>query len=548
MVKVYLVEDEIIIRQSIKNSIDWEKEGYEFVGDASDGELALPVILKEKPDILITDIRMPFMDGLELSRMVKAELPDIKIVILSGYDDFEYAKQAIKIGVAEYLLKPVSSAVLLEHLSEIAEKVRDEREDLALKKVYYQEMQENEELIKMKFLGELISGKLSLADAMEKGKRFHMNLSGPFYRIILFKFIQEDHVQAEQSEALAEAYEAVGNYVDGLKDAFRFQRGVEGWAFLLTSVEEDMEAQTERFIEGLKEVIAPFEALTWFGGIGSEAARLRELRYSFREADKAFAGRFVQEPNQIISVEQLNYEQLDNEFDANIFGEINQFDQIITRFLSSGSREEVESFVGALFTEISEDHFRSLMIRQYIIMDIYATVLAFCKKLRKDTGADGEAAGQMESLRENEEILKRAVLTAESVDDIKDYIGTLLDHVIELRNTLSGRRYSDIIRTARKRIEQDYMSEDISLNTVAAEVCMSPSYFSSVFSKEMGKTFIEYLTEVRMEKAKQYLVCSSMKTSEISYEVGYKDPHYFSYIFKKTQGCTPKVYRAARKG
>ena len=180
MVKVYLVEDEIIIRQSIKNSIDWEKEGYEFVGDASDGELALPVILKEKPDILITDIRMPFMDGLELSRMVKAELPDIKIVILSGYDDFEYAKQAIKIGVAEYLLKPVSSAVLLEHLSEIAEKVRDEREDLALKKVYYQEMQENEELIKMKFLGELISGKLSLADAMEKGKRFHMNLSGPF--------------------------------------------------------------------------------------------------------------------------------------------------------------------------------------------------------------------------------------------------------------------------------------------------------------------------------------------------------------------------------
>ena len=548
MVKVYLVEDEIIIRQSIKNSIDWEKEGYEFVGDASDGELALPVILKEKPDILITDIRMPFMDGLELSRMVKAELPDIKIVILSGYDDFEYAKQAIKIGVAEYLLKPVSSAVLLEHLSEIAEKVRDEREDLALKKVYYQEMQENEELIKMKFLGELISGKLSLADAMEKGKRFHMNLSGPFYRIILFKFIQEDHVQAEQSEALAGAYEAVGGYVDRFRDVFRFQRGVEGWAFLLTSVEEDMETQTKAFIEGLKVVIAPFDTLTWFGGIGSEVARIRELRYSFREADKAFAGRFVQEPNQIISVEQLNFEQQDKEFDANIFGEINQFDQIITRFLSNGSLEEVESFVGALFTEISEDHFRSLMIRQYIIMDIYATVLTFCKKLRKDAGVEGEVYGQWEGIRENEEILKLAVTTAESVDDIKDYIGTLLDHAIELRNTVSGRRYSEIIQTAKARIEQDYMSEDISLNSVAAEVCMSPSYFSSVFSKEMGKTFIEYLTEVRMEKAKQYLACSSMKTSEISYEVGYKDPHYFSYIFKKTQGCTPKEYRAARKG
>lgn len=123
-------------------------------------------------------------------------------------------------------------------------------------------------------------------------------------------------------------------YVDRFRDVFRFQRGVEGWAFLLTSVEEDMETQTKAFIEGLKAVIAPFDTLTWFGGIGSEVARIRELRYSFREADKAFAGRFVQEPNQIISVEQLNFEQQDNEFDANIFGEINQFNQIITRFLS----------------------------------------------------------------------------------------------------------------------------------------------------------------------------------------------------------------------
>ena len=107
MVRVFLVEDEMLIREGIKNSIRWEKEG-----EASDGELALPMILKEKPDILITDIRMPFMTGLELSRLVKQELPGTKIVIISGYDDFEYAKEAIKVGVTEYLLKPISSAKL----------------------------------------------------------------------------------------------------------------------------------------------------------------------------------------------------------------------------------------------------------------------------------------------------------------------------------------------------------------------------------------------------------------------------------------------------
>lgn len=123
MIKVFLVEDEVVIRDAIKNSINWEQEGYEFVGEASDGELALPMILKEKPDILITDIRMPFMDGLELSRLVKKELPDTNIIILSGYDEFEYAKEAIKIGVEEYLLKPISSNVLLEHLGEVASKI-----------------------------------------------------------------------------------------------------------------------------------------------------------------------------------------------------------------------------------------------------------------------------------------------------------------------------------------------------------------------------------------------------------------------------------------
>lgn len=156
MIRVFLVEDEILIRNGIKNSIEWDKEGYQFAGEASDGELALPMILKEKPDILITDIRMPFMTGLELSSLVKKELPDIKIIILSGYDDFDYAKDAINIGVARYLLKPVSSAKLLENLKEISEQILQEHKEKELKEEYLREMSENEELKKMKFLGTCI--------------------------------------------------------------------------------------------------------------------------------------------------------------------------------------------------------------------------------------------------------------------------------------------------------------------------------------------------------------------------------------------------------
>ena len=125
MLKVFLVEDEIVMREGIKKNIQWEKEGFEFVGDASDGELAYPLIQKTKPDILITDIRMPFMDGLELSRLVKQELPDIKIMILSGYDEFEYAKEAIKIGITDYLVKPISGAKLLEAVKKVAQVIEE---------------------------------------------------------------------------------------------------------------------------------------------------------------------------------------------------------------------------------------------------------------------------------------------------------------------------------------------------------------------------------------------------------------------------------------
>lgn len=175
----------------------------------------------------------------------------------------------------------------------------------------------------------------------------------------------------------------------------------------------------------------------------------------------------------------------------------------------------------------------------YIVLApvVYIVMMSFCEKIE---GIEGEMQAQSEEL-------KNSMKTIQTLEEIKNYIRMLLKKIIGVRDTISGRRYSDIIEIAKDQIRKTYMSDEISLNTIAAEVGMSPSYFSSIFSKEMGKTFVEYLTEIRMDRAKELLMCSSMKTSEIGYEVGYKDPHYFSYIFKKTQNCTPKEFRARGK-
>lgn len=539
-IKVFLVEDEMVIRRGIKNSIDWEKEGYIFCGEASDGELAYPMIIKEKPDILITDIRMPFMDGLELCKLVKKELPNIKILILSGYDEFDYAKEAIRLGVTEYLLKPISSGKLLEALNGVSESIRREKEDKDLVRKYMEEMRENTEHEKQKFFEQMIAGNLSMADALETGKKYEMNLSAGMYNLLLFRFTLGKE-NRKSGELLGEAEYAIEKLTERLEYVFEFQRGVEGWVFLLMADnEEQMSERVKELSKDLEEIMKNYSTIAYFGGIGQPVARLRELEESFREAERALAARFTMELNRIISVEDIrmaqNVDTLDD-IEITSFGEIEKTRTMLEKFLNNGAEDEIDEFVDVYINELPEENLKSVLMRQYIIMDAYIVMMSFCEKIE---GIEGEMQAQSEEL-------KNSMKTIQTLEEIKNYIRMLLKKIIGVRDTISGRRYSDIIEIAKDQIRKTYMSDEISLNTIAAEVGMSPSYFSSIFSKEMGKTFVEYLTEIRMDRAKELLMCSSMKTSEIGYEVGYKDPHYFSYIFKKTQNCTPKEFRARGK-
>ena len=539
-IKVFLVEDEMVIRRGIKNSIDWEKEGYIFCGEASDGELAYPMIIKEKPDILITDIRMPFMDGLELCKLVKEDLPNIKILILSVYDEFDYAKEAIRLGVTEYLLKPISSGKLLEALNGVSESIRREKEDKDLVRKYMEEMRENTEHEKQKFFEQMIAGNLSMADALETGKKYEMNLSAGMYNLLLFRFTLGEE-NRKSGELLGEAEYAIKKLTERLEYVFEFQRDVEGWAFLLMADnEEQMSERVKELSKDLEEIMKNYSTITYFGGIGQPVARLRELEESFREAERALAARFTMELNRIISVEDIrmaqNVDTLDD-IEITSFGEIEKTRTMLEKFLNNGAEDEIDEFVDVYINELPEENLKSVLMRQYIIMDAYIVMMSFCEKIE---GIEGEMQAQSEEL-------KNSMKTIQTLEEIKNYIRMLLKKIIGVRDTISGRRYSDIIEIAKDQIRKTYMSDEISLNTIAAEVGMSPSYFSSIFSKEMGKTFVEYLTEIRMDRAKELLMCSSMKTSEIGYEVGYKDPHYFSYIFKKTQNCTPKEFRARGK-
>ena len=536
-IKVFLVEDEMVIRNGIVKSINWEKEGYRLVGEASDGELAYPMILKEKPDILLTDIKMPFMDGLELSRLVKQELPDTKILIFSGYDEFEYAKEAIRIGVTEYLLKPVSSEQLLEVMRRISKQIEQDREEREILRQYQEDMKENVERERQNFFSHVIRGEVSIGEAVKNGKKYGMDLSAGFYSIILFKIFStpEENIVSEHIWKICEKIETK---VDEIPYAYYFQRGIDGWVFLLTAEsKEQMEERQKNLCGCLAEIMKNERKVEYFGGIGKPVERIRNLGQSFRDAERIFAERFTRQSNQFLSGFEKMDVYKDDEFQIKDLGDVGKSREMIEKFLNNGTKEELEEFMDTYFIRMKEDKLQSTLMRQYIIMDIYIVIMSFCEKI--------DAVNH--DYQQETEKLKSTIQNMNSVSEIRSYITYMLNQAIELRDSISKKRYADIIKAAEKMISEHYMSEEISLNSVADSVGMSPSYFSSVFSKESGKTFVEFLTETRMEKAKELLMCSALKTSEIGYEVGYKDPHYFSYIFKKTQGCSPKDYRARGK-
>ena len=400
MLKVFLVEDEFVIREGIKNNIDWETHGYEFCGEAGDGELAYPMIQRLRPDIVITDIRMPFMDGLELSRLIRRELPDIEIIILSGYQEFEYAKEAIKLGVAQYLSKPINGEELLAELEELSAKIEEKRRATQIRERYLKEMEENTLRERKKLFQSLVVGDNTAAELLESAERLGIDLSAPWYNIILFKTQSLRHAQDEYSGSLIRIEEELRSLEDGTT-VVSFDRNLEGKAFLLKAEsEEQLQLQQQEYIEKIKDIMEKYEHVRYFGGIGRPMNRLRELPVSFEQASHAFAHRYLVQDSRILDGGYLAQGTEEEHFDIK---QVNpkQIDRTrIQKFLKQGDREEVVYFVEEFFRDLSNKALQSNIFRQYITMDAYFCVADFLESLSTDT-QDPETPSQDEKTQQD---------------------------------------------------------------------------------------------------------------------------------------------------
>lgn len=537
MLKVFLVEDEFVVREGIKKNIDWKSHGYDFCGEASDGELAFPMIQKAKPDIVITDIRMPFMDGLELSKLIKKELPQVEIIILTGHGEFEYAKEAIKLGIAEYLLKPINGEELLSEVDRVALKIEERRKEREIREKYVKEMEENSLKERKDLFQYLVTGNKSMSELLEFAQKLEMDLSAMWYNIVLLKFQSRNHAHDEYSGSLIEIERKLDYISMNDKQVLVFDRNLEGKALLFKadSKEELLELQKSA-IEKIEAVMKEYEHVRYFGGIGVPVNRLRELPVSFERASHAFAHRYLVEESRIINSSDMKQSVYSDEtdFDINDVSPKQLDRNKIREFLKTGDREESIYFVEEFFKDLRTNAMKSVMFRQYIIMDAYFCVIDFLEGLQIPK-SEIEPLDITSGILQNEEAAM-------------SYVVKIIAKALELRDKSASNRYGDVVDEVMAYIEKNYADEELSLNLLASHVNFSPNHLSMVFSQQTGQTLIKYVTDYRMNKAKELLRCTNKKSSVVSMEVGYKDPHYFSYLFKKTQGITPTQYRGGKGG
>jgi len=524
--KVFLVEDEIVTREGIRDNVDWVSAGFEFCGEAPDGEMALPLIEKNKPDILITDIKMPFMDGLQLSKIVREQMPWVKIIILSGHDEFEYAQAAVKLGVTEYLLKPISSNDLLKSLERIQfqlDKEKKEREN-------YTELQERSQgnlaLRREKFLLRLVMGGLSSAEAIEQSKQFGLNIIAQYYLVLLLKIELCDDNKAFDFYDYQRIESTVSDRVSDDLNVLHIKKDLDEVVLLLIGNDpKQLQQDGANLAESIKRELENENICNLAIGEGTPQQRLGDIHQSFIEALVKVRGQETASHslNSKEGVEHIELLQLDR--------------SALENYLKFGTLQDYDQYYFTHLHSVSEESLRSDLIRNYLLVDVVLTITQFISNLGGMADQIIPEISDIESLLEN----------VTDINQMNEVLKKLVVSALIFRDSKVNHERSKLIQKAKLFIDDNFSDPKLKMNQVAEKFNISSGHFSTVFSQEIGETFRDYLTNLRINRAKELLRSTDLKSSEIALQVGYNDPHYFSTIFKTNTGLPPQRFRAQSK-
>ena len=522
--RVLLVDDEEDIREGISRKMDWLGLGFSLVGEAANGQDALELAESLRPDVILTDIKMPFMDGLELCRILTDRLPAARFVVFSGFDAFEYAKQAIQMNVVEYILKPINADELsnvLRRLKDQLDRERAERRNVELLRSRYME---NLPILRELFYANLLDGHIEPGTERERAARLDIDLQGEEWAVGLA------YIGSDRRDALSTL--SVQKLLEESLTADRCRLTLyNDWVAVIVSLTESFTIyDLIRVLDRVCTLAASYLSLTLTVGVGAPCKELSGMARSAAEARTALEYRSMVGRGQVIYIGDLEPDG----------GQVLTFEEADERTLTAavrlGSEQEVRDAAAALAGKIREAN-PSAGQYNLFLMELVTHLMKMTR--RSGVGVE-EVFGTGFSLPIQDSALP-------SLEELEDWCA---ERYLRLR-TLIRRRQTDsagqTVETAKEYIRQHYAESDLSVEKLCAYLHLSSTYFSTLFKRETGTSFTAYVTTVRMEAAAEAIRGTEEKTYLIAQRCGYEDPNYFSYVFKRHFGVTPTKYRSEGK-
>lgn len=524
MIEVLIVDDEYFIIQRLKKIIDWKENGFTIVGEAKEGKTALEKVLLYKPQIVIIDINMPIMDGIEFAKIMNSQYAylGIKIIFLTGHSDFNYAKKAIEYGVINYLLKPVNTNELLTVLQDC--KVGISKANLIKKQ--YKKLEETvhsfSNIIREKSLTKL------LMDGNISGEEFetlNLNIVDNKIQCITIEIIYKDLISKDEQKLWEFAvYNIIKELLLGYKE-YEIVSDKEKRIVILINT---YNLKNERLMILCRNIIHYIERYTLVSvciGIGKPSTSFYTIPESHNTSLQALNNKIMQPNDQIIE-----YETLD--FTVNPISDFNKDMQNITIQLRLGNQNIIKEIINSIFNRLSEDDCTYINL-DLVFSNLILTAIEFANE---NSVSIYDLLGEQYSANE---IIQKHDNLPSLYNWTIDLFNNLVD-VVKRKSTTTQSK--EIVIKAKNYIDNHYTDCEINLKLIAHKIFISSSYLSTTFKKEAGISVIDYITKKRMEEAKRLVDYSIKSIKEIAETIGYSDSRYFSKCFKKYYGMSPKKY------
>jgi two-component system response regulator YesN len=530
MYKLIFADDEALVRNNVSRLVRWEENGFQLVGCCSNGHELLEMVEKDPPDLVITDINMPFISGLDVARQLRSDFPTVKIIFLTGYDDFNYAKQAIDLNVTKYILKPVSAEELTSCLAEVKKLLDNEHmqsRNLASLKSFYSQ---NKSVMQNSFINSLLTNEVSDGEAAEKIELLNLDfLAASQFQVAVFMHDGDQNEDwAGESPSLMNF--AVWNIAKEILEGRQMGSAVvhdEYVVALLTNAgmakSKDWRNEVLTVLEEIRATIEKYLKFTITIGVGNVCGRYSTISNSYSEALSALGYRYAIGRNRLIVINDIEPHR------QNVLVFSKEKELQLLACIKANNRDGVARMVDDLMEEASHHASMEQMISYTI------SIIIFIARETQSISSNGEALMYLGDIRK--------ILDMKTVEQLRDMVLELCYGLMESITENRQNYCSEVIEKAKAFINDNYADPNISVGMVSQHLHLSPSYFRAVFKKETGTTFINYLTELRMNKAKELLIDPSMKNYQIAEAVGYSDPQYFSYCFKKYFKVSPNEYR-----